>query len=139
MIQLLHIQHTNYKLLPFFSKMLFCSKDNNISTFSVISLIPSFEQSSFYFLLLVNYLWKKSSSMIKFSLTIILPLTTISFISSMFSFIFTSLIMGFILILLFTYKIYDFFDNNRKTWYFRFFGYAIHFVFCVPPQRFKIR
>lgn len=77
--------------------------------------------------------------MIKFSLTIILPLTTISFISSMFSFIFTSLIMGFILILLFTYKIYDFFDNIRKTWYFRFFGYAIHFVFCVTPQRFKIR
>lgn len=53
--------------------------------------------------------------MIKISISIILCLTTISFIFPMFSFFFMAIFMGFFLITLFPYKMYDSFFEDQKT------------------------
>ncbi len=156
MLGYISIQRITY----LFSKMFYCSNDNYMPAFSVSLLMPSFMQSSFNFLLLllvviliwlINYLRKNSLSISKLSISIIILLTTISFISPMFSFIFTSLIMGIMLILLFPYKIYDSFFDTQKTLIKKilivledlgildFLATLYIMFFCVPAKIFKIR
>ena len=144
-----------FNLVKHFQKNMF-SKEQFFS--SSIFILPSFDKDSWLpylliiiILLLVTYFWKKSTSIIIISLSIVVLLTTISLIFPLFSFIFTSLMLCVILLLLCPYKIYDsFFDNQKKI--IRHFLIILHelnlldffatlyvLFFCVPTYIFKKR
>lgn len=150
-------------VIGFFLKMSYCfnfqkktfSKEQFFS--SSIFILSSFDKNTWLpylliiIILLLIYFWKNSTSIINISLSIVVLLTTISFIFPLFSFIFTNLMLCIILLLLCPYKIYDSFFNNQKI-IIRNFLIILHklnildflatlyvLFFCVPAYIFKKR